>query len=126
MPATVGTIVARAITTLAVVHAGPADGRMTSEHPQVPFLARTIRKLSPFIILAWVALTADRDPGSSLAGAGRPRAFRAAEPQDAPAVQAMARMGKVFKESDSDSFAMIVLEAQQRLSATMPRPTTTD
>ncbi len=36
-------------------------------------------------------------------------------PQDAPAVRAMQRMGKDFKESDSDSFAMLVLEGQQRL-----------
>jgi len=36
-------------------------------------------------------------------------------PQDAPSVQAMKRMGKDFKESDSDSFAMIVLEGQQPL-----------
>ena len=36
-------------------------------------------------------------------------------PQDAPAVQAMKRMGRDFKESDSDSFAMLVLEGQQPL-----------
>src|SRR4029077_12244229 len=36
-------------------------------------------------------------------------------PKDAPSVQAMTHMGKVFKESDSDSFAMIVLEGQQPL-----------
>jgi uncharacterized membrane protein YdfJ with MMPL/SSD domain len=36
-------------------------------------------------------------------------------PKDAPSVQAMERMGQKFKESDSDSFAMIVLESQQRL-----------
>jgi len=36
-------------------------------------------------------------------------------PKDAPSAQAMTRMGKDFKESDSDSFAMIVLEGQQPL-----------
>ena len=36
-------------------------------------------------------------------------------PKDAPSVQAMTHMGKVFKESDSDSSAMIVLEGQQPL-----------
>jgi RND superfamily putative drug exporter len=36
-------------------------------------------------------------------------------PKDAPAAQAMRRMGKDFKESDSDSFAMVVLEGQQPL-----------
>ena len=58
----------------------------------------------------------DRDFRGPIAGAGRPRAVRTDElPRDAPAVQAMARMGKDFKESDSDSFAMIVLEGQQPL-----------
>ncbi|PRI13455.1 hypothetical protein B2J96_21880 [Mycobacterium shigaense] len=36
-------------------------------------------------------------------------------PQDAPSVQAMQRMGKDFKESDSDSFAMLVIEGQEPL-----------
>src|SRR5262249_44707759 len=36
-------------------------------------------------------------------------------PQDAPSVRAMTSMGKAFKESDSDSFAMVVLEGQQPL-----------
>ena len=36
-------------------------------------------------------------------------------PQDAPSVRRMTRMGKDFKESDSDSSAMIVLEGQQPL-----------
>lgn len=36
-------------------------------------------------------------------------------PQDAPAVVAMHRMGSVFQESTSDSFAMLVIEGQQEL-----------
>jgi RND superfamily putative drug exporter len=36
-------------------------------------------------------------------------------PEDAPSVQAMMRMGKDFKESNSDSFAMAVLEGQHPL-----------
>ncbi|EUA56846.1 MMPL family protein [Mycobacterium xenopi 4042] len=36
-------------------------------------------------------------------------------PKDAPSVQAMTRMGRDFRESDSDSFAMIVLEGQRPL-----------
>jgi RND superfamily putative drug exporter len=36
-------------------------------------------------------------------------------PKDAPSAQALTHMGKVFKESDSDSSAMIVLEGQQPL-----------
>jgi RND superfamily putative drug exporter len=36
-------------------------------------------------------------------------------PKDAPSVQAMERMGAKFKESNSDSFAMLVLESDNRL-----------
>ncbi|WP_457074876.1 MMPL family transporter, partial [Mycobacteroides abscessus] len=36
-------------------------------------------------------------------------------PQSAPSMQAMKHMGKMFKESDSDSVVMIVLEGQERL-----------
>jgi RND superfamily putative drug exporter len=38
-------------------------------------------------------------------------------PQDAPALQASKRIGKVFKQFDSDSAAMIVLEGDQPLGA---------
>ena len=57
----------------------------------------------------------DCDSGSSIAGAGRPRAFRTTESQRRAVGAGHVRMGKDFKESDSDSFAMIVLEGQQRL-----------
>ncbi len=83
--------------------------------PKRPLIARTIRTLSPLIILAWLALTVvvtffvpwletvSRDHSVPMA------------PQDAPAVIAMLRMGSDFKESDSDSFAMLVVEGQQEL-----------
>ena len=67
------------------------------------------------IILGWVALTLLVTFGvPSLERVGREHSVPLA-PQDAPAVQAMMRMGKVFKESDSDSFVMIVIEGQQEL-----------
>lgn len=88
---------------------------MSTEHRQDPLLARTIRRLSVPIILAWVALTLIVTLGvPSLEHVGRKHSVPLA-PQDAPAVQAMKRMGQDFKESDSDSFAMVVLEAQQPL-----------
>ena len=88
---------------------------MSTERPQVPFIARTIRKLSLFIILAWAALTlVVTFAVPSLEQVGREHSVPLS-PRDAPAVQAMTRMGKVFKESDSDSFAMLVLEGQQPL-----------
>ncbi|MCV7442412.1 hypothetical protein AWB91_07510 [Mycobacterium paraense] len=88
---------------------------MSTESPRRPFFARMIRKLSLVVILAWVALTL-------LVTFGVPPLERVGEehsvplaPQDAPSVRAMTSMGKAFKESDSDSFAMIVLEGQQPL-----------
>ena len=88
---------------------------MSTERPQTPFLARTIRKLSVLIILAWVALTLIVTLAvPSLEQVGQAHSVQLS-PKDAPSVQAMIRMGKDFKESDSDSFAMIVLEGQQPL-----------
>ncbi|MEZ0364227.1 RND family transporter [Mycobacterium sp. pUA109] len=84
-------------------------------NPRPPPIARIIRKLSLVIILAWVALVL-------IVTLAIPSLERVAQehsvalsPRDAPSVRAMIRMGKDFKESDSDSFAMIVLEGQQRL-----------
>jgi putative drug exporter of the RND superfamily len=88
---------------------------MSTERPRGPLLARTIRRLSVFIILAWVALTLIVTLAiPSLEHVGEEHSVPLS-PQDAPSVQAMKRMGKDFKESDSDSFAMVVLEGQQQL-----------
>jgi RND superfamily putative drug exporter len=88
---------------------------MSSERPQVPSIARTIRRLSPFIILAWAAVALIVTLAvPSLEQVGQEDSVQLS-PMDAPALRAMVRMGKVFKESDSDSVAMIVLEGQQRL-----------
>ncbi len=99
-------------------HRGPGDSdsiSVSTDRPRVPFIARTIRRLSGLIILAWVALTLTVTLAvPSLERVGQEHSVPLS-PLDAPSVQAMMRMGKVFKESDSDSFAMIVLEGQQRL-----------
>ena len=88
---------------------------MSTERPRVPFIPRTIRRLPVPIILAWVALTlVVTFAVPSLEHVGQEHSVPLA-PQDAPAVQAMKRMGKDFKESDSDSFAMVVIEGQQPL-----------
>ena len=103
----------------------PVERRMSTEHPQDPFLARTIRRLSVPIILAWVALTLIVTLAvPSLEHVGQKHSVPLA-PQDAPAVQAMKRMGQDFKESDSDSFAMVVLEgaaATRRRCSRLLRP----
>jgi RND superfamily putative drug exporter len=88
---------------------------MSTERPRRPVIARTIRSLSVFIILGWVAFTllvTFAVPRLEVVGAQHSVPLA---PQDAPAVQAMQRMGRVFKESNSDSFAMLVLEGQQPL-----------
>jgi len=97
---------------------------MSTEHSRPPFIARTIRKFALVIIAVWVALILL----SNLAAvnwnwaAAIPSLENVAEehsvslmPQDAPSVKALVHMGKVFKESDSDSSAMIVIEGQQPL-----------
>ena len=89
---------------------------MSVERPHSSFVARAIRRASPLVILAWVALTLlVTFAVPSLEDVGDAHAVSLA-PQDAPAAQAMKRMGKDFNESDSDSFAMIVLEGQQPLA----------
>src|SRR6201988_684840 len=88
---------------------------MSTERPQPPFMAPTIRRFSLFVILAWVApvlIVTLAVP--SLERVGQEHSVPLS-PKDAPSVQAMMRMGKDFKESDSDSSAMIVLEGQQPL-----------
>ncbi|HEY0227839.1 MAG TPA: MMPL family transporter, partial [Mycobacterium sp.] len=88
---------------------------MSTERPPRPLVARTVRSLSVFVILGWVAFTllvTFAVPRLEVVGAQHSVPLA---PQDAPAVQAMQHMGRVFKESNSDSFAMLVLEGQQPL-----------
>jgi RND superfamily putative drug exporter len=85
----------------------------STERP--PLMARAIRKLSVLIILAWLALTLIVTLAvPSLERVGQEHSVQLS-PKDAPSVQAMVRMGKDFKESDSDGFAILVVEGQQRL-----------
>ena len=97
---------------------------MSTERAQSPFIARTIRRFSPFIILAWLGLilivtlaSVDGDWAAAIPSLERVGQKHSVSlmPKDAPSVQAMTRIGKDFKESDSDSFAMIVLEGEQPL-----------
>jgi RND superfamily putative drug exporter len=93
----------------------PSAGLMSAERQRPPLIARVIRRLSPLIILAWVALTlVVTFAVPPLERVGEQHSVPLA-PQDAPSVRAMTSMGKAFQESDSDGFAMIVLEGQQPL-----------
>jgi putative drug exporter of the RND superfamily len=92
-----------------------SDENMGNKHTTQPFIARTIHRFSVLIILAWLAITVivtigvppleqvEKDHSVSL------------NPNDMPSIKAMKRMGEDFKETNSASVAMIVLEGQERL-----------
>ena len=89
--------------------------RIADESTVRPFIARTIRRFSAPIIFGWLTITA-------IVTVCVPPLEKVAEqrsvsmtPSEAPSIQAMKRIGKVFKESDSDNVAMIVLESEQPL-----------
>ena len=78
-------------------------------------LAGAVRNLAVPIILGWVAITLLVTLGvPSLEQVAKEHAV-SLNANDASSVKAMARIGKAFKESDSDSMAMIVLEGDQPL-----------
>jgi putative drug exporter of the RND superfamily len=80
-----------------------------------PFVAAAVRKLPVPIILGWLAIALIVSAGvPSLEQVSKEHAV-SLNANDASSVKAMARMGKVFKESDSDSMAMIVLEGSRPL-----------
>ena len=80
-----------------------------------PRVARTIHRFSALIILAWLAIAVIVTIGvPPLEQVEREHAI-SLSPQDAPSVQAMTRMGEVFKESNSESVAVLVLEGEQPL-----------
>jgi putative drug exporter of the RND superfamily len=90
---------------------------MSNAHnlPRRPMIARLIRILSIPIILFWVLLAV------ALGMVTPPLDTVAAEhsvslsPHDSPAFQSMLNIGAVFKQFDSDSTAMVVLEGQDKL-----------
>jgi RND superfamily putative drug exporter len=94
-----------------------SDEHMGNEHTAPPSIARTIHRFSVPIILAWLAITVIVSIGvPSLEQVEKEHSI-SQSPHDAPSYKAMTRMGQDFKESNSDSVAMIVLEGQQPLGA---------
>ena len=95
---------------------------MISHQPSLPIrsakpprIPRMIHKFAPFVILAWLRII-------FLLSVAVPPLDQVAEqrqvslsPKDAPSVQAMEITGKLFKESDSNSLAMVVLEGDSKL-----------
>jgi RND superfamily putative drug exporter len=82
-------------------------------HPMIP---RFIRLFSVPIFLGWIAIVVIVNViAPQLEKVGEAHAVSLA-PNDAPSLQAMQRIGKDFREFDSNSSAMIVLEGDQPLS----------
>jgi RND superfamily putative drug exporter len=80
-----------------------------------PLVAGPVRKLAVPIILGWLAITLLVSVGvPSLEQVAKEHAV-SLNTDDASSAKAMARIVKAFKESDSDSMAMIVLEGDQPL-----------
>src|ERR1044072_65840 len=80
-----------------------------------PFLAKWIRRLSIPIVLAWLGIIVVLSViAPQLEVVSKEKAV-SMTPQDAPSMQAMSNMGRLFEESDSDSIAMLILEGDQPL-----------
>jgi RND superfamily putative drug exporter len=78
-------------------------------------LAKWIRRLSVPIVLGWLGLLVVLNViAPQLEVVSKAKAV-SMTPQDAPSMQAMSNMGRLFKESDSDSIAMLILEGDQPL-----------
>jgi putative drug exporter of the RND superfamily len=80
-----------------------------------PFVARAIRRLSVPIILAWLAITVAVSIGVPSLEQVEKEHSVSETPNDAPSFKAMNRMVQDFKEANSESVAMVVLEGQQPL-----------
>ncbi len=89
--------------------------QLRHEHASETFAARMVRQLSVPIILGWLAITVIVSVAvPSLEQVAREHAVSLGA-KNAPSVKAMARIGKVFKESDSDAMAMVVIEGDNKL-----------
>ncbi|KZS65559.1 RND family transporter [Mycobacterium pseudokansasii] len=90
---------------------------MSNPHAPRPSVAHIIRRLSVPILLFWVGLAVLTNVAvPKLEDVGKAHNVALIAP-DAPSMQAMKRIGKVFREFDSDSAAMIVLESDKPLGA---------
>jgi RND superfamily putative drug exporter len=90
---------------------------MSTAHskPHRPIIARTIRVLSIPVILIWVAVAVVLAVVTPSLDAVADKHSVSLSPHDSPAFQSMLNIGKVFKQFDSDSTAMIVIEGQDKL-----------
>jgi putative drug exporter of the RND superfamily len=80
-----------------------------------PFVARTIHRLALPIILAWLAVTVIVTIGLPPLEQVEKEHSVSETAKDAPSFKAMDRMVTDFKQANSDTVAMVVLEGQQPL-----------
>jgi putative drug exporter of the RND superfamily len=92
-----------------------SDEHAGNEHTTPPFVARTIHRFSVPIILAWLAITVIVSIGVPPLEQVEKEHSVSLSADDAPSFKAAKRMGQDFKEGNSDTAAMIVLEGQQPL-----------
>ena len=84
-------------------------------HNSRPSVARTIRRFSVLIILAWLAIIAILTVGVPTLEQVEQQHSVSLNPTDAPSFQAAQRMSEAFKSPDAGGAVMIVLEGQQPL-----------
>jgi RND superfamily putative drug exporter len=93
----------------------PTDVIPSARHAARPRLPRFIRTFAIPIVLAWIAIVAILNTVvPQLEDVGKMRAV-SMSPNDAPSLIATKRVGEVFKEYNTSSSVMIVLEGAQPL-----------
>jgi len=90
---------------------------MSNAHsaPHRPRIAHLIRVLSVPIILFWIGVAVVLAVATPSLDAVADQHAVSMSPHNSPAFQSMLSIGKVFKQFDSDSSAMVVLEGQDKL-----------
>lgn len=83
--------------------------------PHMPVFARSVHKLAVLVVVAWVGLVVVLSVLVPSLDAVAEEHTVSMSPRDAPSMQAMKHIGKVFNEFNSDSAVMIVLEGDKPL-----------
>ncbi|WP_445160943.1 MMPL/RND family transporter [Mycobacterium sp. Dal123C01] len=89
---------------------------ISTQKTQRPFFARTIRKFSLLVVLGWIGLVVVINVIVPQLEPVTKANQRPLVPLDAPSAKALIHVGEVFKESDSNSLVMVVLEGTQKLN----------
>ncbi|WP_297725856.1 RND family transporter [Mycobacterium sp.] len=92
-----------------------SDEHMHDQRTTHPFFARMIHRFSLVFMLAWLVIIVILTLGVPSLEQVEKEHSVTLTPNDAPSIKAMKRMGEDFKESSTDSVALIVLEGHQPL-----------